>query len=83
MPVATKATAKFVNPSKLYELGANAIISNALILSIRPGEKFLKKMGGIGKFMNYPGINVTDLSNLRNINIRIERFRLVFDYEEL
>ncbi len=60
MPVATKATAKFVNPALLYELGTRAIISNALMLSIRPGEKLIRKMGGIGKFMNFAGINVTD-----------------------
>ncbi len=60
MPVATKATAKFVNPAVLYELGSRAIISNALILHIRPGEKSIKKMGGIGNFMNFAGVNVTD-----------------------
>lgn len=60
MPVATKASVKFVNPSKLYEMGIKAIISNALLLSIRPGEKLIKKLGGLGRFMNFQGINVTD-----------------------
>jgi len=60
MPVATKATAKFINPEKLTELGAKAIISNALILSLKPGEKIIKKFGGIGKFMNFSGVNFTD-----------------------
>ncbi|MDD5192010.1 MAG: tRNA guanosine(34) transglycosylase Tgt [Candidatus Nanoarchaeia archaeon] len=60
MPVATKATAKFINPGKLIESGAKAIISNALILSLKPGSKIIKKLGGIGKFMNFLGINFTD-----------------------
>jgi len=60
MPVATKATAKFINTKQLTELGAKAIISNALILSLKPGEKTIKKLGGIGKFMNFSGINFTD-----------------------
>lgn len=60
MPVATKATAKHINSKQLTELGAKAIISNALILSLKPGEKTIKKLGGIGKFMNFNGINVTD-----------------------
>lgn len=60
MPVATKATAKFINPEKLTELNAKAIISNALILSLKPGAKIIKKLGGIGKFMNFKGINFTD-----------------------
>lgn len=60
MPVATKATAKFINPEKLTELNAKAIISNALILFLKPGTKIIKKLGGIGKFMNFKGINFTD-----------------------
>jgi len=60
MPVATKGTAKYISTEDLNEMGANAVISNALILSIRPGTELVKKMGGIGKFMNYPGINFTD-----------------------
>ena len=60
MPVSTKAAAKFINSKKLEELGAKAIISNSFILSIRPGTSLIKKLGGIGKFMNYSGINATD-----------------------
>ncbi len=60
MPVATKAAAKYINSKQLEELGAKAIISNALILSLRPGTKIIKKLGGIGKLMNFSGINVTD-----------------------
>ncbi|MBR9706633.1 tRNA guanosine(34) transglycosylase Tgt [Candidatus Pacearchaeota archaeon] len=60
MPVATKAAAKFINTPQLKEIGANVIISNALILHLNPGEKLIKKLGGIRKFMNFHGINVTD-----------------------
>ncbi|MDD5193928.1 MAG: tRNA guanosine(34) transglycosylase Tgt [Candidatus Nanoarchaeia archaeon] len=60
MPVATKSTAKFINSKKLEELGAKAIISNGFLLSIRPGSKIIKKFGGLGKFMNFNGINFTD-----------------------
>jgi len=60
MPVATKGNTKFMTTHDLEKMGAKAIISNALILSLRPGLKILKKFGGIGKFMNYSGINFTD-----------------------
>jgi len=60
MPVSTKAAAKYINSKQLEELKASATISNALILSIRPGDKLIKKLGGIKKFMNFSGINVTD-----------------------
>ncbi|OGJ15452.1 hypothetical protein A3K73_04255 [Candidatus Pacearchaeota archaeon RBG_13_36_9] len=60
MPVATKAAAKHLDSRQLEELGAKAVISNSMILHFRPGDKIIKKLGGIGKFMNFSGINVTD-----------------------
>ena len=60
MPVATKACVKCMSTHDLHEMGAKAIISNSLILSLRPGREIVKKFGGIGKFMNYSGVNFTD-----------------------
>src|SRR3989338_6626556 len=60
MPVATKTAVKNISVEDLYSMGAKAIISNAFILSLRPGTKILKKFSGIKKFMNYSGINFTD-----------------------
>lgn len=60
MPVATKTAVKHISVEDLETMGAKAIISNAFILSLRPGTNVIKKMGGIKKFMNYNGINATD-----------------------
>lgn len=60
MPVATKASVKMLSSDEISELGAKAIISNALILSLRDGLKIVSKYGGIGKFMNYSGVIFTD-----------------------
>jgi queuine tRNA-ribosyltransferase len=60
MPVATKASVKYLSTHDLHDMNAKAIISNTFILHLRPGEETIKEMGGIGKFMNYNGINVTD-----------------------
>jgi len=60
MPVATKTAVKFIDSKRVEELGAKAVISNAFILSIRPGVKLIKRFGGIGKFMNFKGVNFTD-----------------------
>jgi len=60
MPVATKTSVKHINSLDLKEMGCRAIISNTFILHLRPGEHLIKEMGGIGKFMNFSGINVTD-----------------------
>jgi len=60
MPVATKASVKFLSSHDLHEMKAKAVISNTFILHLKPGEKLIKEMGGIGKFMNFNGINATD-----------------------
>ena len=60
MPVATKASVRFISSEDLKEMNAQAVISNALVLHLNPGDKIIKKLGGIGNWMNYSGINVTD-----------------------
>ena len=60
MPVATKTSVKHISSHDLEEMDCKAIISNTFILHLRPGEKLIKTLGGIGKFMNWKGINVTD-----------------------
>lgn len=60
MPVATKMTAKHISPDDFMSMNCKAVISNAFILSLKPGIKVIKKAGGIGKLMNWNGINFTD-----------------------
>lgn len=60
MPVSTKMTPKHIDSMKLNDMGIRAVISNAFILSMRPGSSFVNKMGGIGKMMNFNGLNFTD-----------------------
>jgi len=60
MPVATKTSVKHINSLDLKSMGNEVIISNAFVLYLRPGDKFIKKMGGIKTFMNYHGLNFTD-----------------------
>jgi queuine tRNA-ribosyltransferase len=58
--VATKATAKGVQTEKFPDLGVQGIISNTYHLYLSPGEKLVKKAGGIHKFMNWNGPIMTD-----------------------
>jgi len=60
MPVATKGAVKYINSIRLKEIGVRAVISNAFILSIGPGVELISKLGGIGKFMNFNGVNFSD-----------------------
>jgi len=60
MPVATRGSVKTLTSEELKEMKVPSVISNALILYLREGSNIIKKFGGIGKFMNYKGINFTD-----------------------
>lgn len=60
MPVATRGSVKTLDSVELQYIKVPAVISNALILYLREGSNIIRKFGGIGKFMNYKGINFTD-----------------------
>ncbi len=82
MPVATKTSVKNISSEDLISMNAKAIISNSFILSLRPGTKIIKKMGGIGKFMSFPGIIFTDSGGFQmyspNLYIKSEEFGVLF-----
>ena len=60
MPVGTQATVKMVNSNELEEAGASILLANTYHLLLRPGPEVFKAMGGIHKFMNWPGAVLTD-----------------------
>lgn len=60
MPVATRSVTKGLTSEELHDMNIQAVISNAFILYLREGSKIINGFGGIGKFMNYKGINFTD-----------------------
>lgn len=53
MPVATKGSVKYILPEELEEHGTQAIISNAFVLSLRPGLDVIKKHKGVHNFMKW------------------------------
>lgn len=60
MAVGTKATVKAMTPEELIECGTQVVLGNTYHLHLRPGEKLIKKMGGLHKFMNWHGPILTD-----------------------
>ena len=60
MPVATKGTVKFMSPMDLKEAGIQAVISNAMLLSFKPGVELIKNFGGVHKFLKWNGLQFTD-----------------------
>ena len=76
MPVGTQATVKSMTVEELKENGAQIILSNTYHLYLRPGEKLVKKAGGLHNFMRWDrpiltdcgGFQVFSLSDLRTIS---------------
>ncbi|MEM4267700.1 MAG: tRNA guanosine(34) transglycosylase Tgt [Candidatus Woesearchaeota archaeon] len=53
MPVATKGSVKFCDMQRLHDTGAMAIITNSLLLYLRPGLENIEKAGGLHKFIGW------------------------------
>ncbi len=60
MPVATQASVKTMSPADLKTVGAQIIVCNTYHLMQRPGTTLINKMGGLHKFMSWPGAILTD-----------------------
>ncbi|MEI6478877.1 MAG: tRNA guanosine(34) transglycosylase Tgt, partial [bacterium] len=58
--VGTKATVKSLTTEQINTLGAQAVLANTYHLYLQPGDKILKKAGGIQNFMNWQGPTFTD-----------------------
>src|SRR5882724_10207871 len=60
MPVGTAATVKGMWPEQVKATGAEIILGNTFHLMLRPGAERVAKLGGLHKFMNWPGPILTD-----------------------
>lgn len=59
-PVGTQATVKSLTPDQLSGLNASLVLANTYHLHLRPGDELVKEMGGLHKFMSWPGPILTD-----------------------
>ncbi len=75
MPVGTAATVKGLAQQSLSELGVQILLGNTYHLYLRPGHELIRRMGGLHRFMSWPGAILTDsggyqvfsLSELRKV----------------
>ncbi len=76
MPVGTAATVKAMTSDMVRATGAEVVLGNTYHLMIRPGAERIARLGGLHKFMDWPGPILTDsggfqvmsLQGLRNID---------------
>jgi queuine tRNA-ribosyltransferase len=76
MPIATKGGIKTLTVEDINKLNTKIILSNTYHLMLRPGEKEIKRMGGLHAFMNCSkniltdsgGFQVFSLAKIRKLN---------------
>ena len=87
MPVGTAGTVKAMLPESVAATGAEIVLGNTYHLMLRPGADRVASLGGLHKFMNWPGPILTDsggfqvmsLSELRKISEQGVEFRSHLD----
>jgi len=87
MPVGTQATVKGLTPEMVGATGAEIVLGNTYHLMLRPGAERIAALGGLHKFMNWPGPILTDsggfqvmsLSGLRKLEESGVTFRSHLD----
>jgi len=60
MPVGTAGTVKAMMPDAVRGTGAEIILGNTYHLMLRPGEERVARLGGLHRFMDWPGPILTD-----------------------
>ena len=60
MPVGTRGAIKYLHASDYERLGAEIVLGNTYHLMLRPGSARVAQLGGLHRFMNWPGPILTD-----------------------
>ncbi|MBL8660628.1 MAG: tRNA guanosine(34) transglycosylase Tgt [Rhodospirillales bacterium] len=60
MPVGTAASVKAMLPEMVAATGASTVLANTYHLMLRPGAERVARLGGLHRFMNWPGPILTD-----------------------
>jgi queuine tRNA-ribosyltransferase len=87
MPVGTAGAVKAVTPEELVRAGAGIVLSNTYHLYLRPGHDLIRELGGLHRFMHWPGPILTDsggfqvysLAGLRDLDDEGVSFRSHLD----
>ncbi len=60
MPDGTRGAVKSLTPDQVESTGVQVVLANTYHLHLQPGEKVIKKLGGLHKFANRKGPMLTD-----------------------
>ena len=69
--VGTKATVKSLTPEQILDAGSQIVLANTYHLYLEPGEKIIKKAGGLHNFMNWQGPIMTDSGGFQAFSLGV------------
>ncbi len=73
MPVGTAATVKAMTPDMVRSTGAEIVLGNTYHLMLRPGDERIARLGGLHRFMNWPGPILTDSGGFQVMSLAERR----------
>lgn len=73
MPVGTYGAVKGLMEPEIRDLGSDIILSNTFHLVCRPGAEYIKRRGGLHKFMGWDGPILTDSGGFQVFSLRHRR----------
>ncbi len=85
MPVGTRGTVKGLMPRDLVETGSEICLGNTYHLHISPGDKIVKKLGGLHQFMAWDRPILTDSGGFQVFSlpgVQLEEEGVVFSFEQ-
>lgn len=69
MPVGTLGTVKCLDPDEIRACGFGLILGNAYHLYLRPGHQLIAELGGLHRFMQWPGALLTDSGGFQMVSL--------------
>jgi queuine tRNA-ribosyltransferase len=73
MPVGTAATVKAMSADMLRATGAEIVLANTYHLMLRPGAERVERLGGLHRFMAWPGPILTDSGGFQVMSLAARR----------
>ena len=73
MPVGTAATVKAMTPEAVAATGARMVLANTYHLMLRPGAERVARLGGLHRFMSWPGPILTDSGGFQVMSLAARR----------
>ena len=70
MPLGTGGTVKAMMPQSVRETGAEIVLGNTFHLMLRPGAERVAALGGLHKFMDWPGPILTDSGGFQVMSLK-------------